>query len=341
MPAPVTVTTDQVAQAAEQLAGLGKRITGWALRGVIGAGRPDRLEAVWREQKGSQPAPAPPEQDKPALPPAVAEHLAAAEERIAVDLRGLVGQAWRQAADLAARRVQDEVDGARARVAALEDEQAEAARVIEEADWRAAVLQEELDAARGEAGAARMEAARVQQVAREQAAAHDARLADAQRAVEDLRMREEAATRRAAEADEAMSAARADAAGSKAYSDAADSAALEARQERDAARQETAAAREDMDTARRQAAGALEEARAVAGQAREGQVRAEALAEGATARALAAEGRALAADERMAAAVATMAAQAAVSRTPAQDDGCRGIRDGSPLGPAACLSMTG
>lgn len=164
-----------------------------------------------------------------------------------------------------------------------------------------------------EAEAARQNAVRIQQEARKRSAADDARLTDAQRAIEDLRERGDAAGKRADDAEIVVGAAHTDVAVAKARADAADASAQEARHERDAARQEAS-------TVRLQAASAVEEARTLAGKAREAQVRAEALAEGATARAVAAEERARAADERLAAAVSAMAGQAAPVRKPTQND---------------------
>lgn len=293
MPAPVQVSPEQVAQAATTLAAQGKPINGWSLRSIIGKGRPERLRAVWQEQQESeQPNPTATELEAPALPPIIADHLAEAIERVTADLRGLVGQAWSRAADLAARRVQEEVKGARARVVALEDEVAEAARVLDEADQATAALADERDGARQEADAARRTVAAAGQAARERAAADAARLADAERLVGELRSQVDQAEARARGATASAAKADQDAAAAGVRTEAAAAAAGEARQERDAARVEVAAARE------------------LAASAREALARAEATAAAAAERAQAADERAHAADDRLAAAVSAMAAQA-------------------------------
>ena len=92
MPALAQVSAHQVAEAAATLTAQGRRVTGNSLRGVIGHGRPERLAAVWSEQQGEHPVLVPEEPAGPALPPTIADHLAAAMERQAVDLRGLVAR---------------------------------------------------------------------------------------------------------------------------------------------------------------------------------------------------------------------------------------------------------
>ncbi len=292
MPAPVQVSPEQVVQAAAALVAQGKATNGWSLRGVIGKGKPERLLAVWQgQQESGQPTPAAAEPEVPVLPPAIADHLAEAVERVAADLRGLVGQAWSRAADLAARRVQEEVEEARARVVALEDEVAEAARVLDETDQAAAALADERDGAREEADAARRATAAAEQTARERAAADAARLADAERLVGELRHQVDLAEARAREASASAAKAQQDAAAAGVQAEAATAVAGEARQERDAARAEAAAARE------------------LAAAAREALARAEATAVASAERAQIADERARAADDRLAAAMSAVAAQ--------------------------------
>ena len=284
MPALVQVTTDQVAQAAATLTAQGRRVTGNSLRGVIGQGRPERLAAVWSEQQGQAVQESPPEPDAPALPPAVADHLAEAEARVLADLRGLVVQGWRQASDLAARRVAQEVSDARARVAELEDDAVQGTKNLESADERAAALADELAQTQTNAAQARAETTRVQQAAREQAAADAARLADVERTVAELRNQVAEAALCAQEAGRESSAAQAEAAAAGARATAAEAAVTEARNEQHAAQANT------------------REARTQEQAAREARARADALAEAAVARADAADARAAAAEERASAA---------------------------------------
>ncbi len=135
MPAHATVSPEQVLEAATILQNDGKRISGWTLRRVIGAGDPARLEAIWREHAT---ATAEIERDAEdgahALPPSIADHLAAAEARVLANVRGIVSQIWKTASDLAAQRVSQEVADARARVAELEEELAEARSALVIAD---------------------------------------------------------------------------------------------------------------------------------------------------------------------------------------------------------------
>lgn len=143
MPAAITVTNEQVSAAAGQLIREGKRITGWTLRAVIGFGRPSRLAAVWDDLHGEAAGKGLPEPEAPVLPPMIADHLAAATERLSAELHDLVGQSWARAAELATKRVQAEVDAARARVSELEDELAQADEVLEKADETEKMLREE------------------------------------------------------------------------------------------------------------------------------------------------------------------------------------------------------
>ena len=238
MAALVQVSPDQVAQAAATLTAQGRRVTGNSLRGVIGQGRPERLAAVWAEQQGEQPVLVPEEPAGPTLPPTIADHLAAAMERQAADLRGLVGQAWARASDLATSRVQAEVDAARVRVAELEDDNVQGTKNLDGADERAAALADELAQTQADGAQARAETARVQQAAREQAAADAARLADAERTVAELRNQVAEAALCAQDAGRESSAAKAGAAAAGARATAAEAAVTEARADQHAAEQD-------------------------------------------------------------------------------------------------------
>ncbi len=149
MPAISVITEEQVRAAAEELTTKGKTITGWTLRTIIGSGRADRLAAIWDSLNVSAHA-APATELTVALPPAVADSLATAEERLTSELRAAFSAAWRAASELSGQRVQAEIGAARARVAELEDDSAEATRLLEIADERYAALSRDLEQERGD-----------------------------------------------------------------------------------------------------------------------------------------------------------------------------------------------
>ena len=128
MPAPTTVTSEQVIQAAAMLAEQGKPITGWTLRGVIGSGRPDRLLAVWREQQGlpAYDDPDPANMEKRGSAPDCPRHLLSMAEEWGVEMRRHIDvlnrSMWLEAHTAAEEAHKSEVDGLRARVAALDGE---------------------------------------------------------------------------------------------------------------------------------------------------------------------------------------------------------------------------
>ena len=294
MPAPITVTKDQVAEAGAKLTASGERVTGWALRRVAGGGRPERLAVLWSELQAERPVDAVvSDPEPPLLPPAVAEHLVEAEGRVLADLRRLVAQAWGRAADLAARRVQDEVLAARERVGMLEDELAEAARSVEAADEQAALQAEVLARAEQRADDAEAACSAAEQGAREAAAAAGARLAAAADINEVLRQDLEEVRRRAAVAEAAAVQDRAGAA-------AAERRATEASVERDAARAEAAGVRQEAAAAREEASAEIRELRAAADLARRETAAAEAVWARAEAQAEAADRRAEDAERRVA-----------------------------------------
>lgn len=136
MPAPTIVTAEQVVEAAATLAEQGKVVTGWTLRGVIGAGRPDRLLAVWREQQGM---PDPYKETRGdtedrGLPPDCPPHVLSLAEDWAVDTRryldGLNLTMWQAAGAAAEQACKAEMDTLRARIAELDDELYRAERQV-------------------------------------------------------------------------------------------------------------------------------------------------------------------------------------------------------------------
>ena len=175
MPAPTTVTPEQVAQAAATLAEQGKPITGWTLRGVIGSGRPDRLLAVWREQKGmpAQDEPEPEDAEERSLLPDCPPHVLSLAEEWAADMRqyldGVTLTMWRAATLLADQEHRAEVDRLNSRVRDLERELSHAAYQVEslegmvQGQWDEAQVQKDdaahqVAAARAEVRQARTEA---------------------------------------------------------------------------------------------------------------------------------------------------------------------------------------
>lgn len=128
MPAPVIVTSEQVAEAAAKLAEQGKPITGWTLRGVIGSGRPNRLLSVWKGQQGmaDNVEPEPAGEDRNGLVPDCPPYVLMFAEDWAADMRryldGLTLTMWR-ATNTATEQAHHEVTRAlRTRIAELEDE---------------------------------------------------------------------------------------------------------------------------------------------------------------------------------------------------------------------------
>lgn len=87
---PTEVTDDQIIQAGNQLESEQVRVTGFALRRLIGAGTPTRLIKVWNGFKeGAEHAQAPKEEAQP-LPGEIEPALKAVTEQMAAQLRQLV-----------------------------------------------------------------------------------------------------------------------------------------------------------------------------------------------------------------------------------------------------------
>lgn len=133
MPAPVTVSNDEIEDAGRALAAEGKAVNGWSLRRVLGRGDPVRLGAVWQaRQVDAEPVPDV-EASRP-LPPVVAEQVEALRADLATRAGELGAALWRAAERLAAERASGEAEAARAEAAALRSQLDAAGEVVAAAD---------------------------------------------------------------------------------------------------------------------------------------------------------------------------------------------------------------
>ncbi len=85
---------DEVIEAGKSLVAAGKRVTGWELRKVLGAGRPDRLEAIWTAftaQNAAKPEP-PPDAE---LPPSVTALESEIQESVRSMVHDMCVRVWR------------------------------------------------------------------------------------------------------------------------------------------------------------------------------------------------------------------------------------------------------
>ena len=173
MAAPVTVTDDEITEAARGLATSGRAVNGWSLRRVIGRGDPERLAAVWEAARRADTAPA--ESAVPVvLPPVLSDLVASMVAGTASQLGDFAARVWVAAERLAAERAGGEAEAARAEAADLRHQLDEARDIIRAADERA-------EAAEAQAVDATAAAAEV----REAAAADVARARDDLRAALD------------------------------------------------------------------------------------------------------------------------------------------------------------
>ncbi len=160
MPAQVRVSVEDVVRATAILSAAGRSVTGWSLRRVLGAGRPERLAAIAHDlAENATTAPVLPV-DVTTLPPVLTAMLSEAKQRFAAEIEKLLGQTWSTGSDIAGRRVADEIAAARTRVAQLESDLAEAETIVSAHDAQVEKTQAEAEAARESVAAA--EAVRVQ-----------------------------------------------------------------------------------------------------------------------------------------------------------------------------------
>jgi len=131
---PTEVSDDQIIEAGVQLENENTRVTGFALRRLIGAGTPARLFKVWSNHKdGTAPIPTT-ESESPPLPGEIEPALKAATEQITNSLRqlviGLHGHCQREAQQKVTKAQQD----ADAKCALYLEELADASGQIESAE---------------------------------------------------------------------------------------------------------------------------------------------------------------------------------------------------------------
>lgn len=98
MPAPATVSDEQIHDAAQHIIAGGRRVTGYSLRAQLGGrGEPRRLMAVWeqnRQQHDPSPADQPPAVAAPPLPPDLAAQAATLRDRLTADFDAAMAAAW-------------------------------------------------------------------------------------------------------------------------------------------------------------------------------------------------------------------------------------------------------
>lgn len=263
MPAPATVTDEQIRDAGQEIVAAGRRVSGYSLRAQLGGrGEPRRLMAVWeqtRPQRDPAPADQMPTVTAPPLPPDLAAHAATLRERLTAEFDATIAAAWVAAERRAAERLGGEVEAARAAAETAGQAQAEADEALAAADMARDVAEADRDRLATEATEARAAADR----ATGQRAAADA---ERDRLVAEL-----------SQARQAIAEAQRHTAAAGAAREAAEASAKQAQQLAEAAREAAEADRRtsaaDVATARAQLAGAQGEAaearRALTGAAEE------------------------------------------------------------------------
>ncbi|GAA3973648.1 DNA-binding protein [Allohahella marinimesophila] len=119
-----------IIQAGQQLLSDGRRVTGFALRKVVGGGNPKRLADVWAtylQQQNSEEA-----QSAPELPVELEEALAAMTGNFVEQLRELVGQLNTRAVKTAEKRVAEVIASAKAQQQAAEQEVQDATETVDD-----------------------------------------------------------------------------------------------------------------------------------------------------------------------------------------------------------------
>ena len=138
MPAPATITDEQIRDAGQVIVAAGRRVTGYSLREQLGGrGDPRRMLAVWQQtqpQRDMAPSDQPQTVAPPPLPPDLATHAAALRDRLAAEFDTVMATAWAVAQNRAAERLGSEVEAARAAAKAAEQAQAEADEALAAAD---------------------------------------------------------------------------------------------------------------------------------------------------------------------------------------------------------------
>jgi colicin import membrane protein len=249
MPAPATVTDEQIRDAGQDIIAAGRRVSGYSLRAQLGGrGEPRRLMAVWQQTRPQPPAPADqmPAVAAPPLPPDLAAYAATLRERLTAEFDVTIAAAWVAAERRAAERLGGEVEVARAAAEAAGQAQADADEALAAADIARDAAETDRDRLAVEATEARAAADR----ATGQRAAADA---ERDRLVAEL-----------SQARQAIAEAERHTAAAGAAREAAEASAKQAQQIAEAAREAAEADRRtsaaDVATARAQLAGAQAEA---------------------------------------------------------------------------------
>jgi Plasmid replication region DNA-binding N-term len=130
MPAPATVTDEQIRDAGQEIIADGRRVSAYSLRAQLGGrGDPRRLITVW-EQIQQQRDPAPIDQPQAvaarSLPPDIAAQATMLRERLAAEFDAAIAAAWLAAERRAAERLGSEVAAAHGAAEAARQAQAEA-----------------------------------------------------------------------------------------------------------------------------------------------------------------------------------------------------------------------
>lgn len=185
---PAEVSPDQVREAGQRLLAGGKRVNGWSLRRALGdRGRPDRLMAVWEQERdvaASQDAPQP-DAAPVSLPPGIAEMAEQARTALVAQLDGIVLAVVRQAETDLRSRYKADFDRLAAERADMEDQLAAAVASVGVTEGALADAAAEADALRArlveaeKAAAVAAERSRaVEEKARADAAEAEGQIAD-------------------------------------------------------------------------------------------------------------------------------------------------------------------
>lgn len=143
---PAEISDEAVIEAGNALLAAGRRITGWALRAQIGAGKAERLEAVWEAHVGrSSAAPAGP---AIALPAELAELLQKVSGDLVAQLQRLVTDMHQRAVRAAEERVIEALRGAAEVEAKAKQAGLDAGKVVEDLERQRDEAREQLEAER-------------------------------------------------------------------------------------------------------------------------------------------------------------------------------------------------
>jgi hypothetical protein len=145
MPAPATITDEQIRAAGQDIVAAGRRVTAYSLRAQLsGRGEPRRLMSVWEQMQPHRGAMQVDHQPQavaaPPLSPDLAAQAALLRDRLTAEFDGAMATAWAAAERRAADRLGGEVAAARAaaEVARLAQTEADEALATADTAWDAA-----------------------------------------------------------------------------------------------------------------------------------------------------------------------------------------------------------